>query len=311
MGKKKNPSDRHHFSAWARIHNTTDQILNTFDTRIARWFNVFMIFLIVGSTVFFVMDSMAYFDPYKVLMEQCEAIIAILFTVEYVLRIWVAPRPKYKYVFSLFAIFDLLAILPFYLGYLPLGFLRTFRMIRMLRVIRVLRVVRLMKLERQISKEEKEKNAFAVEMQILAIAFITVWLIYSAIMYEIEGPAGTKGFESVLSAMWYVIVTITTVGYGDVYPVTAIGKIFASIIMLSGIGMLGTLTGIIGKAMMSKLSINQKTLEEEEREPKEKRGVTDTLSCSNPECKDMDHVLSAKFCKTCGTKLMKKAGKKK
>lgn len=250
-------------SAYEIMHYKVNQVLNTFDTSFSRGFNVFMILLIIVSTVIFVLDTMSYFDKYEQLFNQLEAVIAILFTVEYILRLWVAPSPKYKYVFSIFAIFDFLAFMPFYLGFLPLGFLRTFRMVRMLRVLRTLRFLKLSRgLGHKLTKAEKEAGAFRVEMQILSIGVFTVWLIFSGIMYTIEHGAGTKGFDDIPSAMWYVIVTITTVGYGDVYPATAMGKIVAAFIMVSGIGIISTLTSIIGKEMMTRLSVNEQTLEE-------------------------------------------------
>jgi voltage-gated potassium channel len=294
-------------TAIKRIKANTDQVLNTFNTPFARFFNVFMIILIIISTIIFVLDTIPELDFLNIFFSQLEAVVAIIFTFEYVLRVWVAPRPKHKYIFSLFSIFDLAAIVPFYFGYLPLGFLRTFRMLRMLRVLRVLRLLKLSRhLTSKLSDAEKQANAFRVEMQILAIGFVTVWLIFSGIMYAVENPASTKGFESVPSTMWYVIVTITTVGYGDVYPGTALGKIIAGMIMLSGIGVLGTLTGIIGKAMMAKLSINTETLEGQPVSVSVDDDVDnlEIKSCSNDKCNDVIHHKSAKFCKTCGAELI-------
>lgn len=254
-----------HKTALEHIKESLNTVLNTFDTATARVFNIVMIVLIIISTGIFVLDTLAYFDPWQKLFDQLEAIVAILFTAEYVLRVWVAPKPKWKFVGSVYGIFDLLAIAPFYLGFAPIGFLRSFRMIRMLRVLRVLRLLKLSRQAGQmLTEKERHARAFQIEMQIFAIAVITVVLIFAGIMYAIENPNNSPGFQNIPSAMWYVIVTITTVGYGDIVPSTVMGKIVAAFIMLSGTGFLGILTGIIGKAMLTQFAIDEKNLNEEE-----------------------------------------------
>lgn len=292
-----------------RQQKTVSTLLNTVDTPAARIVNVIIVLFIVLSAVIFICDSISALDSWQGVFNQFEAGISIFFTIEYVLRLWIAPKPKYKYVFSLFALIDLLSILPFYLVFIPFSFFKT---IRLIRIIRVLRTLRLLKLSRQmkqkLSETERKASAFKVEMQILAISMITIILIFSSVMYVIESAAGTKGFEDVLTSMWYVMVTITTVGYGDVVPATIMGKVVACFIMLSGIGLIGTLTGIIGKEMMARLAINTAALDEAGQEVTHPDTTVVTLPvpkkyCPNTACPDHEHTLEEIYCKTCGSKL--------
>lgn len=180
-----------------------------------------------------------------------ELITVIVFTIEYVLRLWTADllypeskHPRLKYVFSLMAIIDLLAILPFYLPFIAadLRFLRMMRLLRLFRILRVLKLGRYFEALQVIMKVVKSSGPQLV-MSVALCAFV---MLFSAIvMYEAEHPVQPEKFPNVISSLWWAICTLTTVGYGDVYPVTAVGRFFASVISLVGIGIIAIPTGII------------------------------------------------------------------
>lgn len=172
-----------------------------------------------------------------------EIVCVIIFTIEYVLRIYVADK-KLKFVTSFFGIVDLLAILPFYLSFgVDLRSLRTLRFIRLFRVFKLVRYNKAIKHFTNAISTAKE--------EIFLFLFITVILIYlSAVgIYYFENEAQPDHFSSIFSSLWWAIVTLTTVGYGDIYPITVGGRIFTFFILLIGLGIVAIPTGIISSAL--------------------------------------------------------------
>ena len=178
-------------------------------------------------------------------------ITVIVFTIEYILRIWTADllypeakRPRIRYIFSLMAVIDLLAILPFYLPFISadLRFLRMMRLFRLFRLLRVFKLGRYFDALQVIVKVIKTSGP----QLIMSVAICFFVMLFSAIiMYTVEYPVQSKQFPNVISSLWWAMCTLTTVGYGDVYPITPIGKFFASVISLVGIGIIAIPTGII------------------------------------------------------------------
>lgn len=214
------------------------------DNKLSRYFAFFIQALILISVITFSMETIPNLKPEtKSILMAIEIFSVIVFTIEYVLRIYVADK-KIRFIFSFFGLIDLLAILPFYLSF---GVdLRSLRALRFLRLFRVLKLVRY----------NRAMNHFIKAMgtareQILLFIFITVILIYFAAVgiYYFENEVQPDKFSSIFDSLWWAIITLTTVGYGDVYPITVGGKVFTFIILMIGLGIVAVPTGIISSAL--------------------------------------------------------------
>ena len=240
--------------------------------RASRLFDGVIMSLIGLSIVSIILESFASVaQRYQLAFRVFEYISISVFTLEYILRIFTADclypherHPKIKYITSFMAIIDLLAILPFFIPFISLD-LRFLRMIRLLRLFRLLRVFKLGRYLEALKVIIKVIRASSSQL-IISVALCFFVMLFSAIiMYTVENPVQPEQFPNVISSLWWAICTLTTVGYGDVYPVTAIGRLFASVIVLIGIGIIAIPTGIIA-AGFSKV-INEKSQEKEEPKP--------------------------------------------
>ncbi|MBR3106688.1 MAG: ion transporter [Clostridia bacterium] len=180
-----------------------------------------------------------------------ETITVMVFTIEYLLRIWTADllypdakHPRLKYIFSFMAIIDLLAILPFYLPFFSAD-LRFLRMMRLFRLFRLLRVLKLGRYFEALQIIVQVIKASGPQLIMSVVICFFVMLFSAIIMYTVEYPVQPEQFPNVISSLWWAICTLTTVGYGDVYPITAFGRFLAAIISLVGIGIIAIPTGII------------------------------------------------------------------
>ena len=212
-----------------------------------------------------------------------EWFITGLFTLEYILRLYVSEKPR-KYAYSFFGIVDLLAILPAYIDLLVPGA----HYLIMLRVLRVLRIFRVLKLAKYIGEANTLMRAIrssARKIAVFIFAVMNLVLILGSLMYLIEGPA--NGFTSIPKSVYWAIVTLTTVGYGDISPQTPVGQFFASGIMIIGYGIIAVPTAIV-TAEMTHLG-----------EP----GERNRSKC--PACGWKQHDHDAAFCKVCGDRLPK------
>ena len=226
--------------------------------------------LIALSILSIILESFSSINlKYRPVFTTLEIITVIIFSIEYLLRIWTADllypdakHPRLKYIFSLMALIDLLAILPFYLPFVAADL----RFLRMMRLFRVFRVLRLFKLGRYFEALQIITKVIRASWPqlVMSVAICLFVMLFSAIvMYTVENPFQPEQFPNVISSLWWALCTLTTVGYGDVYPVTSIGKIFASVISLVGIGIIAIPTGIIAAGFSSAISKKQ-----EESEPK-------------------------------------------
>lgn len=211
--------------------------------------------------------------PKKVLrvFDVIEVISVIVFTIEYLIRLWTSDlmysslspvRARLKYIFSFMAVIDLLAILPFYLPFLIKTDLRVLRVLRVIRLFRVFKFNRYTNALAAIGEVFRRKKS-----QLLSSIFVVVLLmvIASVLMYNVESEAQPEAFSNAFSSLWWAVATLTTVGYGDVYPITALGKILSAIIALLGIGLVAVPTGIIS-AGFTELIEHEKNDEPEEDE---------------------------------------------
>lgn len=199
-------------------------------------------FLILASAVAFVLETETAFDKYKIYFTYLDWTFLALFTVEYIIRIYTAPDRK-AFIFSFFGIVDLLAILPA-LVLIP-GF-------RVLRVLRFLRIFRIFKATRFVLAVDRMIEALGeVRRELLALVILCSLFVYLAAcgIYEFEKDAQPDKFGSIPDAMWWAIVSLTTIGYGDVFPVTTGGKIFTALVALVGVGLIAIPSGLLASVL--------------------------------------------------------------
>lgn len=232
--------------------------------RIGRLLDGLIIGLVVVNTAFIILDTFSLPPPYEHISAAAETVCACFFTVEYLLRFWTAPcvfpreapgRSRLHYLTTPMALVDLLSILPFYLPlFLPVD-------LTVLKILRVLRLLRLLKFNRYTSGIHIIRDVFRRKAgQLLSSCFVVFLLMVVAavMMYYVENAAQPDKFDNAFSALWWAMETLTTVGYGDVYPVTAVGKILSGGIALLGIGLVAVPTGIISAGIMESIEQQKK-----------------------------------------------------
>jgi len=214
------------------------------DTPQGRTFDSFIQFLIVISLLTFPLETFKFnSDLYYQVLSKIEIFCVIVFTIEYFLRI-ILSNNRRKYIFSFYGIIDLLAILPYYLQN-PIDL----RSIRIFRLFRIFRIFKLGKYNDALFLYEKALSSIKSEMTIFFFFTSTILYIASIGIYSFEHEAQPEIFGSIFDALWWSIVTLTTVGYGDAFPITVGGKIFTSLIVLVGVGIVAVPTGLIASAI--------------------------------------------------------------
>ncbi len=256
------------------------EIIYEADTPAGKLFDVILLITIIASILLVMLESVESFDTkYHSFLNISEWIITILFSLEYLARITTVKKP-WKYIFSFYGIIDLLSTIP---KYLAIFFTGTHSLVA-LRALRLLRVFRILKLARFIGASDsliKALKASKAKIGVFLFFVVILCVILGTIMYLIEG--GENGFTSIPRSVYWAIVTLTTVGYGDIAPHTPLGQFIASIIMILGYGIIAIPTGIVSSEMTkTDVDIN-------------------TQSCSN--CLAEDHIDEAEFCYSCGKNL--------
>ena len=225
-------------------------IIEENDTKSGRIFDLVIQFLILVSIVTFSLETLPDLEPETVnTLRIIETVIVIIFTIEYLLRIFVAER-KRDYIFSFYGIVDLAVILPFYLS--------SGIDLRSLRILRMLRLFRTMKLFRYNKAIQRFTRALIIAKEELVLfGIVTSMLIYlSAVgIYYFEHDAQPEIFQSVFHSLWWSVVTLTTVGYGDVVPITYGGRLFTFVILMGGLGIIAIPPGLLASAL-SKVRID-------------------------------------------------------
>ena len=261
-----------------RIH----EIIYEADTFQGKLFDLVLILTISISVILVTLESVEYYDSkYHNFLNISEWIITILFSIEYVLRIISVKKPL-KYIFSFYGIIDLISIVPKYISLFIVGA----GPLAALRALRLMRVFKILKMNRFIGASTNFKRLLSVGRAkiIVFILFIIIFSVISGtIMYLIEGDVN-KGFENIPKSIYWAIVTLTTVGYGDIAPSTTLGQIFSSFIMILGYSIIaiGIVTSNMPLSKRKKLKLN-------------------TQSCSN--CLKENHTDDAEFCSKCGESL--------
>jgi voltage-gated potassium channel len=251
------------------------------DTAAGKTFDVSLLILIVTSIIVVCLDSIdSLRATHGPLLIGLEWVFTILFTIEYALRLMCTRRPL-AYARSFFGVVDLISILPTYLSLLLPGS-QYLLVVRILRLLRVFRVLKLAEYLREASVLRRALIASQQKISVFLLTVVTVVIIVGTLMYVIEGERG--GFTDIPSSIYWAIVTLTTVGYGDISPVTPLGKTFASLLMLLGYGIIAVPTGIV----TSELSRAEQQSDAQR-------------NC--PVCARTGHDKDAAFCKYCGEQL--------
>lgn len=212
------------------------------DTKSGKRFDVFLLWIILFSVITVMIESVPEVaENYSKIFFTIEWIMTIIFTIEYLLRIWISPKPV-KYILSFWGIIDLLSFLPTYLRIFIFGY----HYLIVIRIFRLLRVFRILKLARFNKESKLLVNALKSSMHklgVFLVAVIAIVVFMGTIMYVVEG--GKEGFTSIPQSIYWAIVTVTTVGYGDMVPHTVLGKFISSIAMIIGYAIIAVPTGII------------------------------------------------------------------
>ncbi len=245
-------------------------------------FDIVLLIFILLSILTVILESVAsYRAEYGRVFIALEWFFTLSFTLEYVLRLITTPRPTH-YIFSFYGLVDLFSILPTYLSVL----IRGSQFLVVIRGLRLLRIFRILKLSRFLGEAETLRRALkgsVAKISVFIGAVFTLVIIIGALMYLIEGPE--NGFENIPVSIYWGVVTITTVGYGDISPQTPTGQALATILMLLGYGIIAVPTGIVSAELTRA----------------EKRGSNSAISC--PRCKPEDHPKDSSFCRFCGLQL--------
>jgi len=220
------------------------KIIDDSATLSGKIFNWLIHILILVSIVSFSIETIPDLNPVlKDILNKSEVIIVIIFSVEYLLRIWISDN-KIKYIFSFYGLIDLLAILPFYFSSkIDLRSIRVFRLFRIIRSLKLLKYSNAIENFRKAFKDIKE------ELILFFIASTIILYISAAGIYFFENPAQPEQFKSVFHSLWWALATLTTVGYGDIYPITVGGRIFTYFILMIGLGVIAIPTGLIASAL--------------------------------------------------------------
>ena len=265
-------------SQWRlRLH----EVIFEADTAAGKWFDVLLILAILISVVMVMLDSVATIrNIYGSILLAGEWFFTILFTIEYILRLFSVGRPL-AYATSFFGVVDLLAILPTYLSIIIPGaqYLLVIRILRVLRIFRIFKLVQYLGEARLLTQALRASRR---KITVFLFVVLTLVTIFGSLIYLIEDPK--DGFTSIPKSIYWSIVTLTTVGYGDIFPKTNLGQLLSAVIMIIGYGIIAVPTGIVTVEFAQAY----------------KRKVS-TQAC--PECSAEGHDTDARFCKYCGSRL--------
>ena len=258
------------------------EIIFEADTPAGKLFDIILLVAILLSVVLVILSSeVSLLKQYGAFFYYSEWILTILFTIEYFLRIYTVDKPL-KYIFSFYGIIDFIAVIPTYLAVFMTGshFLVIIRVLRLMRVFRVLKLARYVKAGYTLTTALKNSRGKII---VFLEAVVMIVIIIGSLMYLIEGPE--NGFNSILVSIYWAIVTITTVGYGDIAPQTVLGQSVAALLMIVGYAIIAVPTGIITAEVSS---VKKKTR-------------LNTQVCQS--CLFDENDDDAVYCKKCGSKL--------
>ncbi len=263
------------------IRNKLYEIIFEADTFAGKAFDLLLLIAILFSIACVMIESVPSLEAaYSYQLKVAEWIITIIFSIEYILRIWVVRKAK-TYLFSFYGIIDFLALLPSYLALFITG---THGLV-VIRALRLLRVFRILKLNRYTSESKvliKALRQSRAKISVFLFAVVTLVTIIGTVMYLVEGAQ--NGFTSIPRSIYWAVVTLTTVGYGDISPTTPLGQFLASMVMIIGYAIIAVPTGIVTSELTKQNTMNKST-----------------QVC--PECLSEGHDADAVFCNKCGNRL--------
>ncbi|WP_035716394.1 ion transporter [Christiangramia echinicola] len=255
------------------------EVIYEADTPAGKVFDIALLFVIIISVILVMMESVSsLLEKYSYEFYVAEWVITAIFTVEYILRIVAINKPK-RYIFSFYGMVDLLSTLPSYIGFIFGGANLLFA----IRALRLLRIFRILKITRYIGESRKLVNALnnsRAKIFVFLFAVFIICIIAGTLMHLVEGEGG--GFDNIPLSIYWCIVTLTTVGFGDIAPITPLGRLIASFIMITGYGIIAVPTGIVS-AEYSKAT---------------EKPIKNTQVC--PNCNESRHLDNAEFCHKCG-----------
>jgi len=258
------------------------EVIYEADTKAGKVFDIALLIIIIISIAVVMLESVPdYTEKYKTEFLYIEWVFTIFFTVEYIARIISIKKPI-KYIISFYGIIDLLSIIPTYLGIFIGDNTKSFMVVRSLRLMRVFRILKLGSFMKESRSLAQSLKASRHKIMVFLLSILTMVIILGTIMYMVESKEA--GFTSIPRSIYWAIVTLTTVGYGDIYPVTSFGQFLASIVMILGYAIIAVPTGIVTNELIK--SENKKI---------------STQACTS--CSKEGHDADAEYCKFCGDKL--------
>lgn len=273
--------ERHHGRKLAPWREHLHEVIFEADTPAGKLFDVTLLVLICVSVLAVILDSVAGVKArYGAILQAVEWIFTILFTAEYILRLLCVRRPL-NYARSFLGVVDLLAIAPTYLSLLVPG-TQTLLVIRALRLLRVFRIFKIAAYVQELSALTRAVRASGAKITVFLFTIVVLVLILGTAMYVIEGP--TSGFDNIPRGIYWAVVTITTVGYGDLAPRSVLGQAVAAMAMVIGYSLIIIPTGIFSAELVRAT----------------RKSIT-TQGC--PECTREGHDADAVFCKHCGARM--------
>jgi voltage-gated potassium channel len=253
------------------------------DTPVGRVFDIVLFMMIIASVIAVCAETVPSLgEQYRKAFVLLEIVFTIFFTIEYVARLYCSPRP-WRYALSFYGIVDFVSILPAYIGFILTGS-GSFMVVRSLRLLRIFRVFKLAGFvnESQLIVEAMQSSKQKISVFMFFIMIIVV--LFGSLMYLIEGTVN-PAFDSIPRAIYWAIVTLTTVGYGDISPMTSLGQFLSSIIMILGYAVIAVPTGIVSSEMVRQVTAQNIT----------------TQVC--PQCMSEGHARDATYCKYCSADL--------
>lgn len=264
-----------------RLKDTLYEVIFGTQTKAGQYFDIALIVTIICSELVLILSTVGSINTrYEEALFILEWVFTLLFTIEYGVRLYCSPKP-WAYAKSFYGIVDLIAVLPSYLAFLFPGS----HYLLIVRLIRVMRIFRILKLARFLKDSNILLRSLLMAQRKIFVFFSTVAILVTvlgSLMFVVEGP--NNGFTSIPISIYWAIVTITTVGYGDIVPQTEIGKALAAFTMLLGYSILAVPTGIITAELSQEL-----------------RTQRDLIRCTN--CSVSGHETDARYCRKCGTEL--------
>ena len=268
------------------LRNRLHEVIFEADTKAGKWFDIILLIAILASVIIVILESVpSYQAKYGTLFRTLEWAFTIFFTIEYGLRLYAVYKPM-KYAKSFFGIIDLMSILPTYLSLLIVG-THSLMIVRGLRLLRVFRIFKLANFLSQGQVIMAALKSSRDKIFVFVIFILIMVSIFGSIMYLVEGASNDQ-FDSIPRSIYWAIVTLTTVGYGDISPVTPFGQAIAAVIMISGYAIIAVPTGIV-------------TAEAMQQAARTKDKKVSTQSCRY--CSAEGHDEDAEFCKYCGEAL--------